>query len=143
MPWLFAPLFAVGAAGRLHREVRVVFPRLLDELRFIVGYLTTALGAPGSVSRIAKRARIISVHDRAADAGAVTCPTLILHGEASLDHVVDVHGTRQYAQLIRGARVSALDRTGHLGFATRPREFARIVQRFLTGDVQSTHGSAA
>jgi pimeloyl-ACP methyl ester carboxylesterase len=142
-PWLFAPFFAVGAARRLHREVRVVFPRLFDELRFIAAYLTTAVMAPGSVFRIARRARIISAHDRAADARAVACPTLIIHGDPSLDHVVDVHGTRQYSQLIRGACVSLIERTGHLGFATRPRAFARIVQRFLTGELQSTHGSAA
>jgi pimeloyl-ACP methyl ester carboxylesterase len=142
-PWLFAPLFGLGALRRLHREVKVVFPTLGEELRFIAGYLATAARAPGSVFRMARRARIISAHDRAADASAVACPTLIVHGDPSLDHVVDVHGTRQYSEMIRGARVSLIERTGHLGFATRPREFARIVQRFLTGDVQSNHGSAA
>lgn len=142
-PWLFAPFFGIGAAQRLHREVRVVFPTLREELRFIAGYLTTAAKAPGSVFRMAKRARIISAHDRAGDAAAIACPTLIVHGDPSLDHVVDVGGTRQYSQLIRGARVSQIEQTGHLGFATRPREFARIVHRFLTGDLQSSHGSAA
>ena len=142
-PWLFAPFFALGAARRLHREVRVVFPKLREELSFIAAYLTTAARAPGSVFRMARRARIITAHNRGIDAAAVACPTLIVHGDPSLDHVVDVHGTRHYSRLIRDAKVSLIERTGHLGFATRPREFARIIDRFLAGDVQSSHGSAA
>ena len=142
-PWLFAPLFALGALQRLHREIQVVFPGAADRLRFVAGFLATAMLAPGSAARMARRARLIGAYDRLSDCAAVRCQTLIIHGDPDLDHVVDVGGTRQYSRLIAGAREAVLERTGHLGFATRPHEFARIVRQFLSGEWLSHHGSAA
>ena len=55
-------------------------------------------------------------------------------GEPSLDHVVSAEGTSEYQRLIRHARIVRLERTGHLGYITRPREFAAIVHGFLTSN---------
>jgi pimeloyl-ACP methyl ester carboxylesterase len=92
---------------------------------------------------MASRARIIASYDRLGDAGIITCPTLVLHGEPALDHVVDVGTTCNYLQCIHGARDATLTHTGHLGFATRPLEFARLIHEFLSEITEGRHGSAA
>ena len=50
-----------------------------------------------------------------------------------------LEGTEGYARLIRGARLTSIADTGHLGCNTRPREFAVIVRDFLT---QRDHAAA-
>ncbi len=142
-PLILAPVFAIEAGRRMFREIRALYPTRLERLRFAARYTGTAVTAPGSASRMARRARAIDAHDRAADAGRIECPTLVLHGEPALDHVVDAGGTREYATRIRGAQVATLERTGHLGFATRPDEFARIVHQFLARTTLGSHDSAA
>ncbi len=142
-PLVFGPLFLVEAALRLQRELSAMPRDTAERGRFLRRYLGAVLSAPGSPVRMAVRARLIGAYDRTADAVAISCPTLVMHGEASLDHVVDVGGTRDYLTAIRGAREATLAATGHLGFATRPREFARQVHDFLSGVAQGSHDSAA
>ena len=60
-------------------------------------------------------------------------PTLVLTGEAHLDHVVPVEGSAVYQRLIPDARTAVLRQTGHLGSITRPHEFAAIVRNFVEG----------
>ena len=62
----------------------------------------------------------------------VKVPTMIVTGEESLERVVAPRLTRQYAAIWPHARVETLARTGHLGFITRPREFAALVSRFVS-----------
>ena len=64
-------------------------------------------------------------------------PTLVITGEAALDRVMPVEGTREYARLIPNARVVMLERTGHLGIITRPEAFAEIVASFVRTDARS------
>ena len=142
-PILLAPVFVVEAARRTFAEIRGLYPTLGQCLRFAGRYLGTAAAAPGSPSRMAARSLSIAAYDRMSDAAAVTCPTLIMHGEVALDHVVNAGGTREYAAAIRGAKLATLEGTGHLGFATRPQEFARIVHQFLSRAAQGSHDSAA
>lgn len=142
-PLVFGPLFLVEAAMRLQRELSAMPRDTVERRRFLGRYLGAVLSAPGSPKRMAARARLIAAHDRTADAAAITCPTLVMHGEATLDHVVDVGGTRDYLATIRHSREVTLADTGHLGFATRPREFARHVDDFLSGVARGSHDSAA
>ena len=93
----------------------------------------TALGAPVSPARMAARARRIGAYDALAECGRIAVPTLVLTGEAALDHVVPVEGTSKYATVIRGARSVVLERTGHQGSLTRPGEFAAIIRDFAHG----------
>ena len=58
-------------------------------------------------------------------------PTLIVTGERGLDRVVPVEVTREYVDMIPGARHTTLDRTGHLGSITRPDAFAALVRDFV------------
>jgi pimeloyl-ACP methyl ester carboxylesterase len=69
-------------------------------------------------------------------------PTLVLTGESSLDHVVPVDATSAYAALIAGARRVTLERTGHLGFLTRPEAFTGAIAAFLASLGLLEHGQA-
>jgi pimeloyl-ACP methyl ester carboxylesterase len=48
-----------------------------------------------------------------------------------------VAATSEYLQLIRGARLERLPRTGHLGSVTRPELFCAMVKAFLDGTVDA------
>jgi pimeloyl-ACP methyl ester carboxylesterase len=67
------------------------------------------------------------------DCPRISAPTLVITGEPGLDHVVPVEGSSAYGQLIPGARVLVLERTGHLGSITRPDAFAALVHDFIEG----------
>ena len=143
LPWLFGPVFAAESPWRLRREINIALPARIDRRRFRIEQARTLMRAPLSFSRMAIRARAIELHDRRADCALVACPTLIIHGDPALDHVVNTGGTSEYAQLIRGARVAMMEGTGHLGCITRPREFAAVVRAFLSASQQDSHHSAA
>jgi pimeloyl-ACP methyl ester carboxylesterase len=143
LPWLFGPVFAAESPWRLRREINVALPDNADRRRFRGEQARALMRAPLSFSRMAVRARSIELHDRRADCAQVSCPTLIIHGDPALDHVVNAGGTSEYVQLIRGARVAVMEQTGHLGCITRPHEFAAIVRTFLSAAQQDSHHSAA
>jgi len=131
IPWLFGPLFLAESPFRLRREIAAAFPRRVDRFRFVTEQLRTLVTAPLSLSRMAERARLISTIDLVDDCRRIHAPTLVVTGERDLDHVVPVQGGSEYTRLIPGARSVTLERTGHLGSITRPREFARLVDEFV------------
>jgi 3-oxoadipate enol-lactonase len=132
-PWIFGPLFLAETPFRLRPEVRAAIPGGRARRRFSFDALRTAIGAPVSLSRMAGRARMIVHDDVTPDCARITAPTLVLTGEAHLDHVVPVEGSSEYVRLIPNARAAVLDRTGHLGTITRPEAFAAIVSAFIEG----------
>ena len=142
-PWVFGPLFLAETPFRVRRELRLALNDRRDRYRFTVRQLRTLLAAPISMSRMAARARLIGYSTRDAESRRVSAPTLIVHGEPQLDHVVNVHGTAEYARLIAGSRLAILEKTGHLGTMTRPDAFAAIVRTFVSGTAQETSDSAA
>ena len=142
-PLVFGPLFLAETPFRLRREVRAAIPDKLERRRFTRRQVMTVLEAPVSTLRMAARARLIGQADRQRDCAAIACPALIIHGDAALDHVVDVGGTSEYSRLIGGAATAVIEQTGHLGSITRPREFAAIVARFADASRQDDHHSAA
>ena len=92
---------------------------------------------------MAARARLIAPYDRVADCARVTAPTLIVQGDAALDHVTGSGGTADYARLIAGARLVRMPRTGHLGSVTQPGPLCGSARRFLIDTTKDTHHSAA
>jgi pimeloyl-ACP methyl ester carboxylesterase len=100
-------------------------------VRFALKQARNFMRAPVSLGQMARRARIISTLDLADDCRRITAPTLVLTGEAALDHVVPVEGTSQYVRLIPRARGAVLERTGHSGTMTRPDAFAKLVREFV------------
>jgi 3-oxoadipate enol-lactonase len=61
--------------------------------------------------------------------GAITAPTLVLHGTA--DNVVDHRNADLLAARISGARVALFDGAGHLFFWEQPERFVALVKEFL------------
>ena len=143
MPWLFGPVFAAEGPSRLGAEVRAALPSESERRAFMRRQMLTFRAAPLSASRMGKRALLIEMYDRAADCARVACSTLVVHGDPSLDYVVDADETANYGHLIPGARVVMMERTGHLGSITDPQRFADIVSGFLdTARKESRHSAA-
>jgi pimeloyl-ACP methyl ester carboxylesterase len=132
-PWIFGLLFLAETPWRLRPEIRAAIPDRRERRRFAMQAIGTLFGAPVSLSRMASRARLITKAELHADCARITAPTLIVTGEAHLDHVVPVEGTSEYLRLIQNARSVVVPGTGHLGSVTRPREFAAIVRAFVEG----------
>ena len=61
-------------------------------------------------------------------------PTLVITGDDALDQIVPPAVTRTYLSLIPGAQYEKMERSGHIGMLTRPKQFAEIVTRFLERD---------
>jgi pimeloyl-ACP methyl ester carboxylesterase len=148
-PWLTAPLFFVGMPSRLREEIARAIPDSRERAALRREQALTLRRAPVSPRRMAARARLIDAADAVADCARVISPTLIVTGEPALDRIVPVGdvsgadgagGTLEYARLIPGARVVQLERTGHLGSITRPREFAAAIGTFLA-DVRDRHAA--
>jgi len=130
-PWVFGPLFVAEASRRIRAELTVAIPRRSARVRFALKQVGTFMRAPVSLGQMARRARIIATLDLADDCRRITAPTLVLTGEAALDHVVSVEGSSEYVRLIPGARAAVLEGTGHSGTMTRPDAFATIVREFV------------
>jgi pimeloyl-ACP methyl ester carboxylesterase len=136
-PMLLGPLFAVEVPFRARPELLAALPDAAERRAFSTSILGTVLKAPISLRRMARRARLIAAYDAASDAARLSVPTLIVTGEASLDHVVDVEGSSRYEQLIPGAKRVVLSRTGHQGTLTRPDLFVDEVNKFLNESSRS------
>jgi pimeloyl-ACP methyl ester carboxylesterase len=131
LPRIFGPLFLVESPWRMRAELAAALPNRRERRRFKRRVLETALAAPISFAAMAARARLMETIDLRPDCARITAPTLVVTGDAALDHVVPVHGSTEYARLIPGARSATLERTGHLGSVTRPEAFAALVARFV------------
>jgi pimeloyl-ACP methyl ester carboxylesterase len=142
-PWIFGPLFLAETPFRLRQELALAIPDAKVRYRFTLTQLRTLVVAPLSLSRMAARARMIESNGRADECASVSAPTLVVHGEPQLDHVVNVEGTSEYGRLIRGAQTTILENTGHLGWLTRPDTFAATVRRFVDANRQESSHSAA
>ena len=130
-PWLFGPLFLAESPFRLRAELQSAFPDPGARWRFLRWQIGNLARAPLSPTRMAQRAAVIASARLRDDCARVTAPTLIVTGERDLDRVVSVDVTREYVDLIAGARHTTLDRTGHLGSITRPDAFAALVREFV------------
>jgi len=130
-PWLFGPVFLAESPWRLRAELAAAFPDPGERRRFRRTVLRTLVGAPLSLSRMAKRARLMNGMDLRADCARIAAPTLVVTGERSLDHVVPADDSANYARLISNARAVVVERTGHLGSITRPDAFAAVVHDFV------------
>jgi 3-oxoadipate enol-lactonase len=134
LPRILGPVFLAEVPRRVRAEIALAIPDRSGRRRFTWLQIATFLRAPISLSRIAARARLIGIHDPSVDCARILAPTLVMTGEQSLDHVVSAQGASEYQQLIRHARAARLEQTGHLGYITRPREFAATVRGFLASN---------
>ncbi len=133
-PWLSIVPFGVSAVERLGPEIRAALPNWPSRIRFALGYVGRIVAAPMTPHVMGARVQLQREVRRAEDCARVKAPTLVISGEPPLDNVVPVASTREYVDLIAGARYVLLDRTGHIGTLTQPERFARIVKEFLAAN---------
>jgi len=131
VPWLFGPAFLAGIPGRVRAEISLALPHHRDRRRFAWGQIRALAGAPLSLPQMAARSTLLGSPDLTDDCARVAAPTLVISGEPSLDRVVPAEGAAEYLRLIPGSRAARIERTGHLGYITRPDVFAGIVEHFV------------
>jgi pimeloyl-ACP methyl ester carboxylesterase len=126
-PRLLLPAFLVTTRQRMRPEVLLAIPPG-QRAAFLRRQLARMARAPIAPSLMARRMRLAMAEDFRLAAAHVDVPTLVITGEGGLDRVVPVESTMEYMSLIASARAQVLERTGHLGCVTRPREFAALVR---------------
>ena len=110
----------------LGAEVVTARPELVDE---IYAY---RLAHPPNMAGWQAQADAGSAFDAWERIGAITTPTLVLHGTA--DNVVDHRSSDALAERIPDARLEKLERGGHLFFWEEPEWFSGVVREFLQED---------
>jgi len=133
-PLLRFPLFAARSARRLAPEARAALPDWTDRSAFLAQHALRTVRAPLRPTRMAAWIREWQSIDLAKDVAQVRAATLVITGEPELDRVVPVASSLEYLDLIPGSIHRVLERTGHLGNALRPDEFARMVTEFIATD---------
>ena len=130
-PWMSAPAFVATAPMRLWPEIHAAFDTWPRRLAFAATHSVRVLAAPMHPARMAARMSLQQGMDFTPDCALVRAPTLVLTGEDDLDQVVPAAVTRGYQTLISGTQYEKIERSGHIGLITRPRDFAKIVMRFV------------
>ena len=128
-PRLLSPLFCINSL-RLLPEMTAAKQGVLPGLRFGLRHVARALTHMFSPRLMARRVRLLDGLDLEGELATLHVPTLLITGEPSLDRVVPVRLTLDYARLWPHAGHATIERTGHLGSITRPDEFADLVARF-------------
>lgn len=129
-PRLLLPAFVFTAPRRMAPELRAALPVWRERMLFSAANLRRAALTGMSPTRMAARMRLAREIDFSDCCRRIGVPALIVTGEPGLDCIVPVDQTRRYEELIAGAELAMIERTGHLGTITRPRRFADIVKRF-------------
>ena len=130
-PRLLSPVFVARSPARLWPEIAAAFPAWWARLAFSARHTARVMAAPFSAAGMAERVHALEGVDLAGDCAQVTAPTLVITGEPHLDKVVAADDTRQYLELVPQAVGATLERTGHIGFISRPIRFAEMVTTFM------------
>ena len=119
------------AVTRLAPELASAMPGWGARLRFGAGYAARAVRYPASPRQMATVVDEWRRTDLTATIGKITAPTLVVTGEDNLDRVVPVASTLEYLSIIPGAVHARIPGTGHIGFLSKPGEFATLVSDFI------------
>jgi pimeloyl-ACP methyl ester carboxylesterase len=130
-PRLLTPLFML-ASVRMHAEIAAAASGWAAGLRSSARHAANVLAHMFSPARMARRVRLLADVDLTRGLGRVDVPVLVMTGEPALDRVVPVFRTEEYMRIWPHAERVTLERTGHLGLITRPREFAAAVAPFAS-----------
>lgn len=130
-PRLLSPLFCLASPMRMYGEIAAANDTTSARARAVARHGWNVVTHMFSPTRMARRVRLLDAARFDDIAGNVEAPTLIVHGEPALDCVVPVRATLDYQRLIPHATIATIDRTGHLGFITRPEAFVAAVAPFI------------
>jgi pimeloyl-ACP methyl ester carboxylesterase len=125
-PILTAPVFVLGAPGRVLPEIFDALPTWRERLRFGASQFVRVARTRISPTRMAARMRMAKKVDFFEACRRITMPTLVVTGQPGLDRVVPVEETWKYLTLIPGSESLRL-RGGHVCTHTQPRVFADAV----------------
>ena len=128
-PRLLMPLFMVGSL-RMYREIAAANQGGTRGVRAALRHTWRVFTHMYSPGRMARRVGLLSAVDLQSEIATVCVPTLVLTGESALDRVVPVRATHEYVRMWPHAKTVMVEHTGHLGFITRPHEFARLIVSF-------------
>ena len=132
-PWLSTPAFLATAPGRMWPEIAAATEGTPSGLRFCAAHVGRIRAAPIVPAQMAARLMLKPGPALKADCARVAARTLVISGEPALDRVVPTASTREFVDLIGGARYAMMAGTGHIGLVTQPDRFARIVGEFVNG----------
>jgi pimeloyl-ACP methyl ester carboxylesterase len=136
-PVLMAPVFVLGAPWRLGPEFLSATSTPAELLRVIARQAGPVFRAPMRPWLMGERLRVMAAIRSRGWSGSIVAPTLVVTGEPHLDKVIDVAGSRRYAEVIAGSALITMRRTGHIGCVTQPEPFARLVESFCDGTLPS------
>ena len=136
-PLLLSPLFLVGSL-RMYKEIAAATPGFLGGAVAAARHALTALTHMFSPGRMARRVHLIDGLHLDRDLATISAPALVITGDPTLDRVVPVRLTEEYLRLWPHAQRATLARTGHLGLITRARDFAAVVEPFVTAHARSS-----
>jgi pimeloyl-ACP methyl ester carboxylesterase len=134
-PRLLTPLFLVGSL-RLYSEIAAASSGATASVGAALSHAWRALTHMFSPSRMARRVRLLESIDLNKELTQLAVRTLVVTGEPSLDRVVPVGATLEYARLWPHTVMATIAHTGHLGFITRPKDFARVLVSFVEDAAQ-------
>ncbi len=129
-PRLLSPLFCLASPRRMAPELKSALPGLGQRLRFSAGSGLRVARALMSPTRMARRIQWIDGY-KFTNPRQIGAPSLIITGEDELDRVVPPRLSRRYLDDLPSARATVLPGTGHLGYLTKPHQFADIVSGFV------------
>lgn len=129
-PLICAPIVFPVLFARMREELAAAMSDTGQRRRLMQHQIGLVLRGRISPSRMAARALLIDGLDVTADCAGISARTLIVSGEAGLDHAA-AGGTGEFAALLADARGVTIPRTGHFGCITRPAAFAELVHEFL------------
>jgi pimeloyl-ACP methyl ester carboxylesterase len=142
-PRLALPAFAARATKRILPEILTARRRWSSRVKFAAEYFGRAMRFPVSPKQMVNWVAAWQATDIDGACRRITAPTLVVTGEPQLDRVVPVHQTLKYLDLIPGATHRRFERTGHVGFASRSREFASLVAPFVDAHRPARMGADA
>jgi len=96
-----------------------------DEANF-AAYEEVAMNKPVAFDVIVSQMEAIGAHDTSAQLGAISIPTLVIHGTADL--MLPVTNGEAIARAIPGARFEKLEGVGHLFWLEEPRRTAGLIR---------------
>jgi pimeloyl-ACP methyl ester carboxylesterase len=92
-------------------------------------YSTVAERYPAPIPTLMGQLSAIVAHDTSERLGAVSVPTLVVHGTA--DQMLESVNGELLARLIPGARLELIEGAGHMFFWEQPERSARLVREHV------------
>jgi 3-oxoadipate enol-lactonase len=124
---LAQPMIAGDRAASLRAAWEAnVSPRMARDADAYERYLQIAQQRAVAVPVIMAQMQACAAHDTSARLGAVTAPTLVVHG--SQDEMLAADNGRLIASAIPGARLEIMEGVGHLFFWEQPERSAELLR---------------